>query len=113
MTSAVIGFQDTSLFAPMHNPHALQVEKPTESAIDVVNLASNGKVGADDVAGSSSALPFDQLHMVGVTHADLLLRRPHHQTCTLHVLELARQLSFVRYPFRLHIILHSACEQSA
>jgi hypothetical protein len=30
----------------------------------VVNLSSNGKVGAGDVAGSSSALPFDQLHMV-------------------------------------------------
>jgi hypothetical protein len=46
--------------------HALQIDKPTEAAIDVVKLASNGKVNADDVAGSGSALPFDQLHMVSV-----------------------------------------------
>ena len=44
--------------------HALQIDKPSDAAIDVVNLSSNGKVGAGDVAGSSSALPFDQLHMV-------------------------------------------------
>ena len=44
--------------------HAPQIDKPQEAAIDVVNLSSNGKVGAGDVAGSSSALPFDQLHMV-------------------------------------------------
>jgi hypothetical protein len=52
----------------VHNAHchqrALQIDKPQEAAIDVVNLSSNGKVGAGDVAGSSSALPFDQLHMV-------------------------------------------------
>lgn len=46
--------------------HAPQIDKPREAAIDVVNLSSNGKVGAGDVAGSSSALPFDQLHMVRV-----------------------------------------------
>jgi ABC-type multidrug transport system ATPase subunit len=40
-----------------------KIDKPQEAAIDVVNLSSNGKVGAGDVAGSSSALPFDQLHM--------------------------------------------------
>lgn len=42
---------------------ARQMDKP-DTGVDIVNLGSNGKVGYDDVPGSSSALPFDQLHMV-------------------------------------------------
>jgi hypothetical protein len=62
------------------------MDKPTDAAIDVVKLQSNGKVAAEDMAGSSSALPFDQLHMVSAELPDSLQQETvAPKPCILHL----------------------------